>query len=815
MTRHTDRGTITKVPSSFLTQPLQSSKRVAIISMLVIIGLAFSGLAFTIAALEIQSAARAYIAAEGHWSKGQQEAVYALTRYARTGEEHYYRQAMDALAIPLGDHRARLALNEDPPDLETARKGFMAGNNHPADIDDLIWLYKYFSSAPYFEKAIDLWREGDQFILEIRHIAERLHAELNQPAPSAAVIDESLQELGRLDSQVRPIEAEFSNTLGEGVRWLKDILLFLSFLVLAIVTGGVAFIFIWATRRIATSESKFRATFHHAAVGMVQMTPDEAFNDVNETLCNILGYSRDEMLGMTLIDVTYPQDRGADADDFRMLMNNEIENYTVEKRLVHSSGTPVWCKLTLSRVGEFLDLPRYLIGVIEDISEARRLSTKLSHQATHDSLTGTINRAEFERRLRETIRNAHIEQEKHTLCFVDLDQFKIINDTCGHSAGDELLKQVTQVLHQNLRRGDTLARLGGDEFGIIFSDCDIDSAREVADKLRNALYEFFFAWRGATFNISASMGLVEINEYSAEAGSLLKEADTACYAAKDHGRNQLHVYNESDLVVATRRNEMEWVSRIREALAEDRLHMYAQHIQPMHGAAGPCYEVLVRLLDTDGQTIEPGVFLPAAERYNVATLIDRWVLRETLATISKHSDHLHQLDACHINLSAQSISRQDFHQFVHEMLDEYAVPPDRICLEITETAAVSNMVEARKFIDSIGQRGCRFALDDFGSGLSSFGYLRSLPVDIIKIDGSFVRSIDEDDIHFAMVRSITEIVHLMGKIVVAEFAENNEILGKLREIGVDYAQGYAIHRPCPLRDLLTGRDRPADKASQH
>ena len=786
-----------------VTQPLRSFRRVVFVSLLAVFLLACFGLAFTIAALHIQSAAWAYISGESHWSKGQQEAVYALTRYARTANNRYYQQAQEALSIPLGDRRARLAMDEEPLDRATARTGLLAGNNHPADIDSMIWLYRHFAEAPYFKRAIEIWRQADEYILDIRDAGRRLHEELNSETPSPAVIEGIVRELERLGSEVRPIEAEFSTVLGEGTRWLRRVLTYLSVVVLLLVTGGVAVTFLWATRRISASESKFRAAFHHAGVGMAQMTPNEQFIDVNESLCAILGYSREELLQTTLFDITEPEDRAMDQDNFRYLLDSEIESYSLEKRLRCQDGLNRWCKITLSRVGHYMNVPRHLIAVIEDVSEARALSQQLSYQATHDALTGTINRAEFERRLHEVIRHTHIDGQIHTLCFLDLDQFKLINDTCGHLAGDEMLKQVTDMLETHLRRGDILARLGGDEFGIIFAECDSDSAHVVSEKLRNVLGDFVFNWRGATFNISASMGLVEINDQSSRAEVLLKEADTACYTAKDQGRNQIHIYKEADMAVAARHTEMEWIGRIRQAISDNRLSLYGQIIQPvMETNAGLSYEVLVRLIDTDGQIILPGSFMPAAERYNVATLVDRWVLHTILTQLSQYPAHLQQLSSCHINVSAQSISREDFHAFVHEQLDKHDVPEDRICLEITETAAVSNIVEARRFIESVRKRGCQFALDDFGTGLSSFGYLRSLPVDLLKIDGSFVRNIHEDAIHFAMVQSITDIGHLMGKEVVAEFVESEVIMTELQDIGVNYAQGYAIHRPCPLHELL-------------
>lgn len=780
-----------------------SSRRVALVSLATILLLAASGLVFTLFALNIQSAARAYVTGNGLWSKGQYEATYYLFRYSHSGNPDHLQQARQALAVPLGDHKARLALNKSPPDIETARKGFLQGGNHPEDLDDLIWLYRNFSAFPFFSEAIDIWQRADEHIMALQSVARELEQAYAKGSVSAGRLSQLRERLAEINKEIRPLDRAFSETLNQGVRYLRSVLIFLSVVVLSLICAGATAIFIWATRSIASTENKFQATFHHAAVGMAQLSPDETFMDVNDSLCRVLGYDRSELLNMNLMEITHEEDRNKDADDYRELMKSDLESYTVEKRLLCRDGSISWCKLTLSRVGQYLDVPRYIIAVIEDISEARRLSTELSHQATHDALTNTINRAEFETRMRETIRNASVESVNHTLCFLDLDQFKIINDTCGHIAGDALLQQVTEMLRQNLRRGDTLARLGGDEFGIIFSACEINSARGLAEKLRSVLSDFVFMWEGATFNITASIGLVEIDETANDPVKLLREADTACYTAKDQGRNQIHIYNDMDLAVAARRNEMEWVSRVREAVSKDRLQIWAQLIQSLRRPSELRYEVLVRLIDNDGTLIMPDAFLPAAERYNVATLIDRWVVKTTLSQLEQCPDHLSRLSACHINLSGQSISREDFHHFVQQVLDDHDVPANRICFEITETAAVSNMTEARKFIGSIGRRGCTFALDDFGSGLSSFGYLRSLPVDILKIDGSFVRNMDADDIHHAMVRSICEIGSLMNKQTVAEFVESDAIVTQLREMNVDYAQGYAIHKPVLLDALLS------------
>ncbi len=793
----------TAISSAGVPDSFWSSRRIALISFIAIVGLAGCGLAFTIFALDVQSAARAYVNGNGYWSKAHIQANYHLTRYSYSGDPRALQQAREALAIPLGDRRGRLALDKEPPDLEAAREGFLAGGNHPDDISGIIWMYRYFADDLFFADAVAIWREADQYILAMDKVADKLEAAFDNGQVNADKVRELRQELVALNQKLRPLDAAFAETLADGSRWLSEFLVTVSIIILILIVVGAALIFRWATRSIASSESKFRATFRHAAVGMAQLQLDEHFLDINESLCLILQRSRDELLQTDLNEITYPPDRLNDETNFRALMQGAVESYVVDKRLLRSDNTPVWCKLTLSRVGENMDLPRYLIVVIEDVSEAHRLSSELSYQATHDSLTGVINRVEFETRLQDAIRDALDKDNRHTLCFMDLDQFKIVNDTCGHVAGDALLCHVVEVLDQQLRRGDVLARLGGDEFGIIFIECDINSAQPVAEKLRKALSGFNFIWEGATFNITVSMGLVEINAATSDANTLLKSADTACYSAKDQGRNQVHAYSETDLVLAARRNEMEWVSRIRDAVNHDRLQLFAQEIQSLVQPDSKRYEVLVRLIDMDGRLIMPDMFLPAAERYNIATLVDRWVVKSALAAMQAHPEWLARIEALHINLSGQSISREEFLYHIEELLDHYAVPATKICFEITETAAISSLAEARRLMESLGRRGCQFALDDFGSGLSSFGYLRSLPVDMVKIDGCFVRHLNEDDVHLAMVRSISEVARIMNKLTVAEFVDSEATLAILRELGVNYGQGYAIHKPCSLDELIT------------
>ncbi len=430
---------------------------------------------------------------------------------------------------------------------------------------------------------------------------------------------------------------------------------------------------------------------------------------------------------------------------------------------------------------------------------------RVSYHARHDALTGLVNRREFEHRLNRALDDSHESDVEHALLYMDLDQFRVVNDTCGHVAGDELLKQLGGILQQKLRKADTLARLGGDEFGVLLEGCDVNEGTRVAATLREAIQDFRFMWDDHIFNLGVSVGVVAINKASDTVAQLLSAADTACYAAKDGGRNRIHVYQPDDSEVAERHGEMQWVSRITRALEDDRFVLYCQPIVPVAdvGSTVEHYEILVRMLAEDGSTIPPGAFIPAAERYNLMDSIDRWVV----ANAFMHLDRLSragwvELPSLAINLSGASLSHESLLPYVREQLGKYAVKPGLVCFEITETAAIANLSAASHVIKELKRLGCKFSLDDFGSGLSSFAYLKNLPVDYLKIDGIFVRDIAEDAIDRAMVKSINEVGHTMEMQTIAEFVENDAILARLKEIGVDLAQGYGISPPAPLEDIL-------------
>ncbi len=430
----------------------------------------------------------------------------------------------------------------------------------------------------------------------------------------------------------------------------------------------------------------------------------------------------------------------------------------------------------------------------------RRAESAIQHLAFHDVLTGLVNRSEFERRLNRALVTAKRDNIRHALLFLDLDQFKVVNDTCGHAAGDELLKQVAIILHEQVRGRDTLARLGGDEFAVLLENCPLEKARNIAGKLRKSVQAFRFVWENKVFSIGVSIGVVAIDHTSANTSELLSMADLACYTAKDQGRNCIQVYRESDEQLIKRLGEMNWASRIDTALEQGHFQLYYQTIEPLNPATAkdirPHLELLLRLRENN-EIITPGAFIPAAERYQRMLTLDHWVIDEALRRLAEGCFEEHGIIS--INLSGQSLSHAALFNFVDRRIREYAIDASRLCFEITETAAIANFHTAIEFIRNIKEAGCYCALDDFGSGLSSFSYLKFLPVDYLKIDGAFICNLAHDHMDRTIVEAINKIGRGIGIETIAEFVESQEIVHHLRDIGVDHAQGYAIARPQPVR----------------
>jgi len=434
--------------------------------------------------------------------------------------------------------------------------------------------------------------------------------------------------------------------------------------------------------------------------------------------------------------------------------------------------------------------------VFHDVSEARELNRRLSYHASHDILTGLVNRREFENCLERALKSAKARETSYALCYLDLDQFKIINDSCGHNAGDALLSQLGALLKSKIRWRDTLARLGGDEFGLLLESCSLEEAMGTADALRKAIREHKFIWDERNFSLGVSIGVVPITAENQDIAAVLTAADSAAQAAKEAGRNRVFSYEEHDIDLMRRRREMQWAARINNALEDSRFELFRQTIQPLQKSEpGAHYELLLRMRDENGALVSPDLFIAAAERYGITPNIDRWVVEHAFRWLVSEADERERLVMCSINLSGQSLTDDGFLPFVIKQFQRSGIDAEKICFEITETAAIASYAQASRFINALKELGCKFALDDFGTGLSSFGYLKHFPVDFLKIDGSFVKEILHDPIDREMVRSINEIGHLTGKQTIAEFAENSEIITMLKGMGIDYAQGYGVSEP--------------------
>lgn len=556
-----------------------------------------------------------------------------------------------------------------------------------------------------------------------------------------------------------------------------------------------------AEDNLRNSEERYRALYDDNPSMFFTLNDEGYIESINEFGAHHLGYTRGQLLGKSILEICDQKHLAPlrKALDRTLLSPTQLHHW--ETTIKHKDKHIIRIRATARTIRTTDNMIKLLL-VCEDITETYKLSQLLSYQAAHDDLTGLVNRREFESRLQRTLDNAKANATEHALCYLDLDQFKIVNDTCGHAAGDELLRQLAKKFNTVIRKRDTLARLGGDEFGILLEHCSLSQAWRVAQELKQCINEFRFTWQGKVFAIGTSIGLVSIDETSESLAELLSAADSACYISKDSGGGRIHIHDSKDSDFNRRRGEMLWVSRINQALEENRFQLYRQKIAPVFEQnKGEHYEILLRMIDESGNIVGPGAFIPAAERYKLSDKLDRWVVNTTLSWLHNHTDKLEQLDMCSINLSGQSFADENLLAFIKRQFDKYSVPPEKICFEVTETAAIANLDTAKVIIDSLKELGCRIALDDFGSGLSSFAYLKNLPVDYLKIDGAFVKEIAQDPTDYAMVKSINDVGQVMGKQTIAEFVEDDEILNHLREIGVNYAQGYGIGKPEALTEV--------------
>ncbi|MDH0732142.1 EAL domain-containing protein [Pseudomonas sichuanensis] len=754
------------------------------------------------------SSVRAYVAGESLWSKAQKDAIYYLSLYADDRHPLTYQRYRQAILVPQGDHNLRLALDRPEPDIEAARKGILQGGNHPDDVARIIWFYRNFRNISYMQTAIDYWDIGDDYLRQLDVLAGEMREGFVGGTVDAGQVAQWKARIVAINDGVTPAAKAFSDALGEGSRALLKVLM-LTNLVTALFLIAMAWLRsskLLAQRQAfasALQEERERAQVTLESIGDAVITTDVdgCITFMNPAAEQLTHWQAAQAEGLPLAALFSLLDENAEKDSrtlVEQVLSGSLKGSDEHARLIQRlDGSTVSINLVGSPIltdGQVSGI----VVVLHDMTQERQYIANLSWQATHDALTGLANRREFEYRLEQALNTLARQAGRHSLMFLDLDQFKLVNDTCGHAAGDELLRHICAVLQSGLREGDTLARLGGDEFGVLLENCPPEQAERIAEQLRQVVQSLHFVWKGRPFVTTVSIGLVHIAQAPSTLEASLRAADMACYMAKEKGRNRVQVYHADDSELSMRFGEMAWIQRLHVALEENRFCLYAQEIAPLQGQEGPGHiEILLRLHDESGRTILPNSFIPAAERYGLMTALDRWVVRSVFQVIRQCLDEGREgpLALCAINLSGASIGDDNFLEYLQRLFGEFDIPPRLICFEITETSAIANLGSAIRFINELKGLGCKFSLDDFCAGMSSFAYLKHLPVDFLKIDGSFVKDMLDDPINRAMVEVINHIGHVMGKRTIAEFVETPLIEQALQEIGVDYAQGYLIERP--------------------
>ncbi|MFT3804423.1 MAG: EAL domain-containing protein [Burkholderiaceae bacterium] len=759
-------------------------------------------LAMAFGCLELLSASRVYMQDEYTWSKSRQLAVAQLLRYEQTDSPHEYWAYQSAL-YPLLDSRGRQLA--------------------PERVRSLIdWLNKHWPSD-VSRQAARIWSERDTLLDNLESAGQRMHTEISGGASrSSVVLSVALAEVEIIDARMAALDDEFILLLQH---WSQIVT---HWVVGGLAAGGGLFLLLGlvgsmrtirrssaAAREYQRAEARASAEQKRATVtlqsigdGVITTDRDGRILYLNPAAEQLTGWSNAEALGQPIDLVA----RFADADGLtsvshaltRMLDAGCPMEVATEAVLVNRNGSRVPIDELAAPIRDGEDRLIGSVLVLRDATAERALTERLRYQASHDALTGLPNRTEFERCLAQALARRAPGRWQAAL-YLDLDQLKVVNDTCGHPAGDELIRQVGALVNGMARPGEILARLGGDEFAMLIEGRSPDALVRTAESIRTRLAGMRFAWRGRIFAVSASIGLVVLDERLIDVIDTMSAADSACYLAKENGRNRVHVHRHDDLQMQARSREMQWVARITQALADDRFELYAQEIRPL-APDDPVihYEILLRLLDEHGESVGPGAFIPAAERFGLMARIDRWVIDHAFRTLAEARHRGRPVPRCMINLSATSLTDAGLVDFISERFAATGLPYCAIGFELTETAAIANMNAALTVMRELKELGCAFALDDFGSGMSSFGYLRNMPIDYLKIDGSFVKNLANDRVDSAMVQSIHQVCRVMGIRSIAEWVEDQATLVELTRIGVDYAQGFGVHKPAPLDIIVAG-----------
>lgn len=726
---------------------------------------------------ELQAASTAWIMGQSHWSRGQQQATHALSRYITSANPADLALTRQALRVPLGDLTARRALEQAAPDIAAARRGFIEGGNARGDINRLILSYRYLRDQPYFRDAVRLWRDTDDDLLQLVAITDRVQAGHAAGSLTPVVQQALLRRVQALDVDMQNQARAFSSALLHTAAMVR----MTTFIVGGLSVLAITLIAVLLARRVRNDlteqESRFRAAFYQATVGMLKLDEEGGIMEANQAMADILDHRREALLSLSLADLLV---EGELVLDERGRIDWPRQLRPGELRFLRADGSLMWGRWSGTVVHTRGRAPA-VFALVEDVSQNHALAREVEHHASHDPLTGLINRREIERLLDQALVAVRAEGGIHSLCYIDLDYFKLVNDGLGHAAGD---------------------------FALFLANAGQDEAKQVLQRVIRTLGQVSLHHGDGAPRVSCSVGVVEVTAEAPDVNWLMSAADSACYAAKEAGRNRVHCYNESRMALDERRREAERLANVSSAMAENRMLLYAQRIERVGDPEFLHYEVLVRMRSPEGALQGPAEFMGAVERYGMGMALDRHVLSLLFRHLQVCPSHVQQLGLCNVNVSAQSIAEPSFLAFVTDLLERNRGLARKLCFEITETAAVSNLAQARAFIDAVKARGCRMALDDFGSGLSSFVYLRQLPADMLKIDGVFVRDMNVDPVNRAAVRAITEVGRELHMMVVAEWVESAVVADQLAQMGVEGLQGYAIERPIPLERMTQLAIRP-------
>jgi diguanylate cyclase (GGDEF)-like protein/PAS domain S-box-containing protein len=780
----------------------------------------------SVASISMLSSLRAYVNGEGRWSKAESRAIAELRQYSLEGGESHYLHFRSELAVPFGDEDARLQLQSADPDLERARAGLLAGGNDPSDVAGMIRVFRLFRYSSIMAPSIDYWRRADELMHRLAGLGEQIHAQRLSDRPDSRRIEQLLAEAEQVHLLASPLEDGYSASLGAASRRVANILS------IVLAAGGFALVGIGIIvvrghlrrgERMAAAlresqelvyleQERAHVTLGSIADAVISIDPERRITYMNSAAERLTLWpyheARQQPLGMVLRLEGKSGESSVLGRLESILAGQELSGPTSGITLQRRDESEV---IIQERAAPIRDRHGKTIGIVlilRDITHERAMAARLEHQASHDPLTGLANRREFEAQLAAAIEDHRDHGVQYALLYLDLDQFKVINDTCGHAAGDALIRKISWLIADQLRGSDVLARLGGDEFGALLRDIRCEDALALADGIRRRIAELRFDWEDRLFAVNSSIGVIVIDNTMATVGDALSAADQACYLAKDSGRNRVQLYRPDDQQVRSRRGEMRWVERVNSALDTGSFVLVAQEIRPLStssqsGSGAPLhrYELLVRMVGADGAWVPPMAFIPAAERYGLMPRIDRWVIAEACRELASLRSQGHWLPVCMVNLSGASVSDPSLAEYIGGCLRQYSLPGAQVGFELTETAAIGNLASASQLMSRLRGRGSPIALDDFGSGMSSFSYLKTLPIDFLKIDGAFVRDVSTDPVDRAVVEAIQRIGHVMGIETIAESVEDEAALRTLTEIGVDHVQGFHVARPAPLSEL--------------